>query len=510
MAAKGSTSGSCCCTSCETMPFTAAQSDTPVFAPDQRISFKGHPVDYVQGFCCTCLPTHVCVSVECIATGEITTKHLFIECNTLGSSVNGVARVYRGNIAIAGVFYLAEITLEVSNDLKCYVCLEIPSAGFEKQCLELTQAHFAMPLMWCKSLTYSIDQYGLRNPTKFTGQISTYGCPVIAVSLSVPSLQAITGRASEWIDYYGTIGPEYEAGRRIPDDNSIDNRCAGCGCIANAACLTIFRTKDGTSDSYPLTLGCPNCSVPCPTGHIYSSILGDYGPLVAIEKDPSCLPGDPECPCVLMLRQLSNTQTFGETLPSPVISKGLNEGECPFPKHRWELTDELGNVTQVDFRTESCVSEPCSINPAGCCVGIDMPNVIHCTISRQGDYPSDSCECLPVTIPMLFDGAGINPAWTGRYATQPGNGSWCNDPDRDFKVRMYCAGNTWAFQYGAGSNYQESPCSGSVMAPASGFACRPVFFQFVTNGACCGPSAIPDGMGGFIIPVQTLTFTITE
>lgn len=509
MTAKGSSPGSCCCNSCETMPSSAAVSEVPDYAPDQRISFAGHPVDYVQSFCCTCLPTHVCVSVECIASGETANTRLYIQCDSLAGAINGQARAYHGSVAVAGVFHFASITLEVSNDLKCYVCLEIPSVGFEKQCLEITQAHFAMPLMWCKSFTYSIDQYGIRTGTTFTGPTSSYGCPVISVTLNGQSLQAITGRPNEWVDYYGEIGPEFEAGRLILDDNSIDNRCVGCGCIASFGCLTIFRTKDGTSDSYPMSLGCSPCSVPCATGHIYSSVLGDYGPLVAIEKDPSCLPGDPECPCVLMLQQLSNTQVYGETLPSAVITKGLNEGNCPYPKYRWEIQDGLGNLTFVDFRTEACVSTPCTINPGGCCVGIDMPNVIHCTISRQGDYPSESCECLPVTIPMLFDGAAINPAWTGIYRTQPGVGSWCNDPHHDFKVRMYCGSSSWVFQYGNGQ-YSASPCAGTVTSPSSGFACRPVFFQFVADGRCCGPSAIPDGMGGFIFPSQTLTFTITE
>ena len=512
MAAKGSSSGSCCCNSCETMPFSMELSILPIggFANDQLISFKGHPTDLVQGFCCTCLPTNACITVECLATGVHTTAYLPLRCEALGTPP-GVAGIYFGSVYISGEAHTAYFTLEVPDDLKCYICLEIPSLGFEKQCLELSQEHFQHPLMWCKSLTYSIDQYGLRWGTEFIGPTNIYNgvCSDIKVTMGVPSVQSITGRPTDWVDLYGEFAPQYEVGRRIIDENSIRNRCKGCGCISNIGCLTVFRVKDGTSDAYPMGLGCSNCNQPCPTGHIYSSYLGDYGPLVSIEPNSSA---DPRC--VLALLQISNTEVFNPPLYGSVIKKGigLDPNDCPFPQQRWEIYDADLQLTLVDFRTESCVTTPCTVNPGGCCTGIEMPSTLHCTISRQADYESALCECLPQTIPMLFDGAGINPAWTGRYATQPGDiGSWCDGAERDFKVRMYCAGATWIFEYGAGETYQPAPCSGTATSSPGSFSCRPVLFTFQHDGRCCGPSGFPDGYGG-VVPAgpQTLTFTITE
>jgi len=509
MTAKGSSSASCCCTSCETMPFTnPAEAELPQpYDPGQLISFKGHPIDYVQGFCCTCLPSYACVSVECVATGELTNAYIPVKCNSVEVNENGLAEVYTGNIYLNGEAHLAYLTLNVAEDLKCYFCLEIPSISFAKQCLELTADHMVPPLMWCKTLTYEIVD-GVRIPSTFTG--TAYACGDIIIKVNVPSVQAITGRPKQLRDLYGTIGPYYEAGRLYFDENSLANRCKGCGCISSRACISIYRVKSGTSESYPMNLGCDRC-VECPTGHIYSTILGDYGPLVSIEKDPSCEPGDPSCSCFLRLLQIDNLNQFESAYSAAAIEKGTDPGDCPFPLERWTIDAGDGDVTIVDFRTESCVSEPCSINPGGCCVGVEMPNVIHVTIERVADYASTSCECLPQTIPMLFDGSSINPSWTGRYSTSGGAGSWCIGAEHDFKVRLFCGGNNWSFQWGAGEGYIASPCAGSVMSSPADFSCRPVYFRFETDGACCGPSGFPDGMGGFTpAGPSTLVFTITE
>ena len=507
--AKGSAS-SCCCTSCETMPFSnPAEAELPPggFDPEQRITFKGHPIDYVQGFCCTCLPTNVCVTVKCLTTGKLTVTYMSMVC-VKKLSANGDAEVYSGDLIISGVAHKAYFTLDVSDDFKCYFCLEIPSLSWPKQCVLITDSHLVPPLMWCKTLTYEIEEDGERIPTTFTG--ATYGCDDLVIKINVADVQAITGRPKQLKDIYGTVAPHFEVGRLYYDDNSIANRCKGCGCISNRACITIYRVYDGTSDSYPMNLGCANCTENCTTGHIYSTELGDYGPLVSIEKDPSCEPYDPSCPCVLQLLQLSNDHVLTDVY-SEVIEKGTDAGDCPFPLQRWQIENAEGDVTIIDFRTERCSIEPCTVNPGGCCTGIEMPNVVHVTIEKVADYVSQSCECLPQTIPMLFDGSPINPSWTGRYSTSLGAGSWCNGAEHDFKVRLFCGGNSWSFQWGAGEGYVASPCAGSAMSSPTDFSCRPVYFRFEADGRCCGPSGFPDGMGG-VIPAgpQTLIFTITE
>jgi hypothetical protein len=483
------------------MPFTAdALADVPVFDPEQRISFSGHPVDYVQGFCCTCLPAFACITVECVATGEHTRAYIPIECGR-ETRTSALGDVYIGNIYLAGRAHMAYFTLDVSEDLKCFFCLEIPTLGFAKQCVQITDAHQVAPLLWCKSFTYEIGPYGERIPTTFVGD--SYLCGQVIIRINKADVTPINGRPKRWID---------EAGEILIDENSISGRCNGCGCISQSACVTLYHIATGKSESYAMRLGCDNCHQPCSTGHVYSTILGDYGPLISIEKDPLCLPGDPDCGCVLKLLQLSNMQKLTDTY-SGLITKGINPGDCPFPSATWEVQESVLSTTLVSFRTQACSDEPCSLTISGCCVGVDMPTVIHCTIERTGDFVSESCECLPKTIPMLFDGSPILPAWTGRLDNVPGNGSWCNNSPEgnDFKVRMFCNGTNWTFQYGASDVMLASPCAGEITSPYD-FVCRPVYFRFEANGACCGPSGIP-GPGGIGIvptPPQKLIFTITE
>lgn len=558
MTAKGSSSASCCCTQCETMPYTVAfPGDIPQdFPPGQRFSFSGNPIDFVQGFCCQCLPSYACVTLICdpgsqsssasssqsasasasvSSSGsdedyEFTKAYIPIICGK-GNLTDAMADVYVGTVYFRGIGYTAYFTLDVTEDRKCMFCLEIPDMGFEKQCVEITVEHQQFPLMWCKTLTYSIDELGERQPTTFTG--STYYCDELTVKITTLSVTAITGRPAQMRDEYGLIGPAYEVGAIYRDDNSLRNRCRGCGCISIYGCLTVYRVGDGTSESHHMVLGCENC-IECPTGHIYSSVFSsgsgsgsasastsasasasdDYdGPLVSIEKDPGCDQLSPDCACYLKLIQISSTEVFDVFSESPIV-KGVDPGECPFPSYKWTVQDVNNNSVLVDFRTEACNEEPCQITMSGCCVGVDMPAVIHVTIERTGGTSPSSCDCLPITIPMLFDGSPISPAWTGRLDNVPGNGSWCdNSPaGNDFHVRLVCSGLGWRLDYGAGEIIASAPCSGSVLDPGA-FVCRPIYFRVEVDGACCGPSAIPNPTPPppFLPPPpQSLIFTITE
>jgi len=514
MGAKGSSgSNNCCCTSCQTMPYTGSLSTTPIrFDDDQRISFQGHPVELITGFCCTCLPTYVCVSIACDSSDQRGQAFLRINCQgTRGT--DDVAIVYTGSVNFLNAPHPAIFTLEVLEYNKCFFCLEIPSLGFTKQCVEITPEHQKLPFLWCQTMYYRLDEYGEYVTTEFTGD--TYECGPVIVSISGANVEAITGRPKQKRDDYGVVGPAFEVGKIYDDRNSISNVCSGCGCIAKLACLTVFNTQTGSSAAYEMNLGCGGCAVECCTGHVYSSLLGDYGPLVSIVADPAIALDangcDQDKDCYLQLNQLSPEQTFENLYAGPIL-KGVGPNNCPWPNVRWDIIDPVTlGLTIVDFRTDMCAATPCTINPAGCCVGIEMPITLHCTIARSGGTSPSSCDCLPVTIPMVFDGAGINPAWTGILDNTPGNGSWCVGDLRDFKLRLSCAGSKWQFQYGAGAIFQKSPCNGTVDSNPYTFSCRPVFFEFTVDGACCGPSGIPDGMGGFIPPPpQTLTFTITE
>jgi len=495
----GAGAGSCCCTACESMPFTSPIAAVPVFDPDQRIIFPGHPLDYIQGFCCTCLPSYACISVECVLTGVLTRAYLPIKCGSLQYGQH-LANVYTGQIFIEGVAHTAYFTLDVTANLECYFCLAIPSLyGFEEQCVLLTEEQFKAPIRWCKTLTYSIDEYGVRVPTTFVG--TSYECGQIIIKVGLPNITPITKRPEQWLDLNGNL---------IQDENSIRNRCKGCGCISTQGCLTIYRVGNGTAESHVMYLGCSNCDQPCDTGHVYRSVAGDYGPIVSIERDPSCAYGDENCGCVLMLSQISSMEGVSPPLVSGLITQGVNPGDCPFPSAKWSFQDSNNDTILVDFRTEACSESPCSINPSGCCVGVEMPNVVHCTIERQASFASASCECLPKTIAMLFDGSPIAPAWSGLIDTDPGNGSWCDDgPDKhDIRVRLACQGNTWGFSYGAGAIMAASPCAGFIATDPSYFSCRPVYMKFTVDGVCCGPSAV--GFPPVSPGPQTLTFTITE
>ena len=502
MASKGSGPNSCCCTSCEIIPHTVVYSGQipQDYAPGNIFSFGGKPIDQVQGFCCMCLPAHACVTLYCPATDETTRSYIPVNCG-LVVTAEADAELYQGTVYLGGQAHTAHFTLNAGDDLKCFFCLEIPSLGFEKQCLEITQQHMVFPLMWCKTLTYEIDSYGNRLGTTFIG--SVYECENLQVNISLPSVKAITGRQSPLVDSYGTVGPAFTIGAIYQDNDSIKDRCQGCGCIATTACLTVYHVKDGTSAAYTLNLGCEQCDLECTTGHIYSSILGDYGPLVSIEADPNCAPGDPTCDCYLKLVQVDHTLKFNNVYSGP-ITKGTTQGSCPFPKARWVVQDASNESVIVDFRTEACQSQPCAITASGCCVGVEMPTTLHVTIERTGGFVAgNSCLCLPVTIPMLFDGSPINPAWTGRLDAFPGDGSWCSGGSPDFKVRLVCGGINWRFIYGAGEGYNAAPCSGQIEEPGE-FTCRPIYLRYTVDGICCGPSGIPAP------PPQQLVFTITE
>lgn len=465
--AKGSGSG-CCCNGCEELPYTAPLAFLPPMNPGvpvDPISFAGSPVDLVQAFCCSCLPRAACVTLTC---GDQTNSESFvIRCNqNLGGVVNGFARLYSGEMDLAGETHDLEFALEVI-DGACYFSLTSYSLGIHSDRKLIDANARSAPQYFCKTLTVdarNVGQSYVIYPTEWTGEAA---CGVVTVNIHAEDLTAVTRRQ-----------PCLDAnGNPVPDNDAIRNACQGCGCVCTEACIAVQYPRYNMVEHGRVAIYNGAWTLPTTWGDISIRLVAD--------------PESTTRECALKLEASGGSLSFD--VPPDLVS--IN-GMCPHPSGTWHATDQDGEPINVTFACAGC-GEGCTVSGAGCCYGYRMPRVLHVTISRLDDPPPvDSCRCLPITIPMIFTGDANEPAWTGIYLVGTGS-EWCAvSGSRDFTLRLYCGGNAWYLDFGSNHNFGATPCKDIISTPE--LACEPLNMVFTYVSQCCGMSS------------TGIKFTITE
>lgn len=462
----------CCCTGCEEVPSTAPQSVNS--GGSGSVTFKGHPIDLVQQFCCACLPKLACVKLEDHATGQVSTVDLRIQCNAGTVALqNGYGVIYQGEADFIGELVDLMFTLEVVGNA-CYFALTSYALHITDARVLIDDKARAKPFYFCRSLGVEIDPYdGLCTKwTTYDGSIS--------VAIAADSITPIS-RRQPCIDGYGNV--------QI-DTDPINGICQGCGCLCTNACLIVQYPKTNTVIQTALTL----------EGSTYLAASGDpsYGPEIAVVKDPA---GSSTSNCALQLVRVGDGLIFTGTPALVDIIAGNAPTNCPTPTAKWSVLDVNGNDIIVWFFCATCGGCTNITAPSvGCCTGFQIPRVLHCTIAKGDNTVSAFCECLPIALPLIYTASGTGEAWQGSIMQSTSPGAWCLANGQDVFVQLTCSAPGWTLSFST-NELTATPCKGTLTTDYD--VCEPFFltFTFTTSG-CCGPS--PGG------GPRTLVFTITE
>lgn len=466
MAAKG-TSKSCCCTGCEGKPFDssiALLADNGLPNILNRISFAGHGVDKIQGFCCSCLPDTVCVSViEPYSGASLGTISMRLKCEIDDAPDDGYFLAYKGFVLIPGQSVGLEFSFRVVNE-RCYFCMKSNIEGMSEICILIEPEYYQHPYYFCRTLCTSLlsDSYPVTCAGYSEFEITSYDGDTLLVRISGEDMSAIHGRPP----------CKLPSGAMRPDEDTIGYVCRGCGCVCSKACLFISYTRTGDFWEGQVTRNGTTWGTGNP-----------YDPEVEILADTEANGKQ----CLLKLKTLGSGSTYTGPFPSTVIS--VENGQCPETDVRWEFSDPSTQLIIATFTCTNCLGCKVHAGRSGCCYGYSYPRVLHITIWTTGGATS-SCLCLPVTLPMLFYGDKMNPAWraeldVGGLATSGGN--WCSGTTpQNFLVTLQCTGAGWQIYYAASTSGGAAPCEGTLTA--SGLVCEPLNMQFETSGICCVPS----------------------
>lgn len=471
--AKGSGNG-CCCTSCEEMPFTGTTANLPPATPgepDPPFSFPGNPIDLTQAFCCSCLPKVACVTVISYATGEIVAGALDLRCGlNIDSDTNGTAVLYSGEIGVDGSQIDLEFSITVIDSV-CYLCLTSSVLGIYGECKVVDADARGHPQYFCYSLVNNPLNIGGPYPPQYeTEWTADTASGTMIVRLKAMSMTPIT-RRRPCVDSEGTP---------VPDTNPIRNICNGCGCVCTEACIAIqYPRYNQIIQGYVALDGASWTLTDDAYGGVVISVVAD--------------PDEPvDRSCMLKIESLETGFSFSETPPLLPINS-----LCPHPTARWVLSDQDLQPIIIDFSCADCLG-CATVNGSGCCYGYPIPRVLHCTIAKGDPAVSGSCECLPITIPLLFDGDALEPSWTGILLQGTGQ-QWCGFGDEhDIVIQFYC-GYVWTLQFGSAGG-GETPCAGVVLSDS--LVCSPISVHFTYVSFCCGPSYPPGP--------ASVVFTVTE
>jgi hypothetical protein len=509
MAAKGSSRANCCCNGCESIPSLSGRAYSHVTVPINpgiplsHVTILGHAVDPLQAACCSCLPKTVCVVIydsETLELEELEVSRVLapLRCDMNGGVQSPDALVYSATVPFRGHDYDLEFWMRVI-DGRCYFCLVSEEFSVENDCQEITAAKRANKLApwprasgFCSKLN-SDDSASPTDPGAYFGtewHISTQYLDTLVVSIVAQNTTPITGR-QPCTDEYGNI---------VFDDDAIKNKCDGCGCLCTQACVIVHRIGTNEIFNYVLTL----------VDGTYievDSITGEeapYGPRIDVVRDPD---SDTGRSCALKVLRIGDFDFTG-TPPLFSIQSGEfgSPGSCPNPTAQWELVDADGGFPIiVHFSCAECGND-CGTITSGCCSGYPIPRILHCTITKGDSETSISCECLPITIPLVSY-SGL-PFWNGKYRNTTINEGWCLPTGfHDFQVQLECGGSNWILRFG-NSLYNAKPCAGVITGQDYGeFSCQPIMLQFTHEEHCCG--GIPDPYDPLPGPAS-IVFTITE
>lgn len=522
MTAKGSSRANCCCDGCETIPSVVEQTyglkNVPINPglPLPHITIAGHPPDAMQAFCCSCLPKTVCVGIRDDDTLESSTVLTSLRCN-LGTQTGDsdpttlfAANSYSATVPFRGVNYDLQFWFKVV-DFKCYFCLYSTALGIVDDRQEITaEKRASKPWIhqpyngFCETLnsdtanppTYGGTEWHFSNPYVGNLTIAIGAQDTVPISARRPCLD--------------------DLGHIVFDTSLLKNKCDGCGCVCSRACVIIQDIGNNLIYSSMLVIGAEDDADVEQLSDVYHEVdavpydSSSTGTKIQVVRNPKSATGRG---CALKILQLGHGLEYVGTPPLVDIQQSWNSlnwsnGQgCPNPTAYWELTSPAGFPIIVHFSCAECASG-CGTLTAGCCDGYPIPRILHCTISKGDSEISASCECLPITIPMVSY-SGL-PFWNGKYRNTPIDESWCFPVGfHDFQVQLEC-GSQWTLRFG-NSLYHASPCASVIFGAdyATGIVCSPIMLVFTYKSHCCGGIQDPNYPVSLPGPAS-IVFTITE
>lgn len=472
------------------MPSIVIRTDGIVHTPSNPglplppITIAGHPVDLLQATCCSCMPKSVCIGIS-DSDGNNSHSVTAMRCNVNFDDGSGdpYALMYSETLPFMGYEIDLQFWLKVING-ECLFCLVSDALGVD-ECQTINAAKRLSREQPYDGFCYELNSDHENIPRLFYGTIWNIVGTIagdLEIIISAQNTVAITGRRP-CLDDLGNI---------TPDAALLKGVCDGCGCLCSKACVLIRITGVNEFVSQQLIL----------SEHLgYPAYVDAYDPdngtiirVVGHEYGGSLRT------CGLQVYQVGYGYSFSGTSDIVAIQAGENNG-CPNFAASWELTDAAGFGVLIDFECTAC-DDGCQTAVSGCCAGYPIPKVLHCTIRKGPGGASSSCECLPITIPMVnFSG---QPYWQGFYKNVSYESSWCNGSYHDFGVQLEC-GLEWTLRFG-NSLYHASPCGGLVYGDDSyGMTCYPISLSFTYESHCCGYTGM-DPLGG----PSSVIFEITE
>lgn len=495
MAAKGSSRATCCCNGCESMPSIVLRTDGVAHVPLNPglplppVTLYGHPIDVLQAACCSCMPKSVCVTIE---DTENNSSHAItpIRCglNNADTSSGPFALLYSLTLPFMGHEIDLEFWLKVIDGV-CFFCLESAVLAVN-ECQEINASKRLSREEPYDGFCYELNSDDTHTPrqyqgTKWTIEDATLG--TLTIRIKSQNTTPITG-VRPCVDDYGNI---------VPSESLLKSFCDGCGCLCDRACVVIQMTGINEILVSQLVLSEHNG---------YPAYIDEYdsdnGTIIKVVTHTY---NGNDRACGLQVGQLGGGYTFvGE---SDVVTVQAGATGCPNPTASWELSDERNLAILVNFSCAVC-GDGCQSAAAGCCPGYPIPKVLHCTIRKGPGGPSESCECLPITIPLVNTSG--QPFWHGVFKSGPGSGSWCVAEIQDFGISLECGGGEWILRFGT-SLYLASPCGGVIMGDDSyEMVCYPINLQFTYESYCCGYVFVPPGPPDPLSGPSSVIFEITE
>jgi hypothetical protein len=417
----------CCCDGCGEAPL------------DRSIPGRSAAFQEQQAYCCGCVPTWVCVSVEDTATGSSASVQFDRDC----TEVPGDPILYSGVVPLNGEWLNLSFRFRVIDE-QCYLCLDYAEESEEEVtpdggCHLIDATQRAAPNHFCEWMY--IDGY----PARWT--IGT-----VIIELSATANEAIWDRRIDCKDADGNI---------VIQEDVLRNYCAGCSCICHGGCL-IVRSADRITTVYHMTL----------SGLIYSTGT-DGEPKLEIQNNYGC--------CELALIDDGDIGITAGQWPAPVAIRDASvgaENPCPNISWNWIVNRLPSPAIYMEFHCNKC--NECDSIIDECCIGL-IPRVIHATATITGVLMP--CSCSGFDLDLTFSDSDRE--WIG-----VSNSLFCGNP---VTLRMACTGEGWHLSIDADG------CVPGTTAIGTGY-CEPLSLQFTAEMiglSCCAPGHI----GGVIVQI---------
>lgn len=407
----------CCCDGCNEEPL------------DRTLSRSSAPLQEQQAYCCGCVPTWVCVSVEDTATGSSASVQFRRDC----TEVEGDPVLYSGSVPINGTLLQLQFRFRVVDE-ECYLCLDYAEDSEE----------YVTPADGC----HLIDSTQRASPNFFCKYLYIDGAPArwtvgtIVIELSAAANEAIENRQVVCKD---------GSGEAVLQEDVLRNFCGGCGCICSGGCL-IVRSADRATAVYHLTL------------EGLTFVGADGEPQIQIQNNYDC--------CELALIDDGDLGLTADQWPAAVPIRDASfgtENPCPNVAWSWTINRLPDPAIYIEFHCNKC--NECDKILDECCVGM-IPRVIHASATLAGDL--QPCDCDSFDLYLTYDDSMEE--WIGES-----NSVFCGQA---VEVHLACTGAGWQM------NIEANGCTPGSSAIGTGY-CEPLSLEFTLNmtglGCCAGP-----------------------